>query len=234
MGVAAAPTRLPCGNAGRRSGFDPARAAQELRRGAAEAAAVPGPEGGVLPLGFRARRHCAGRLVDRSRKGARRAATPTRRVAVPPAFEPALSDDTRASRTARGRSRLRDPTHGRAARLCEVARAAVGDRSRAFRRRAEPDRLLGSRRLGRRNDEPRGGRTRRAGLYDVRRPARRRRRAADPRRPAAPPHRPTCPRPAQARGRRRARPARPAGDARPAALAGRPYRALRPVPGTDR
>src|SRR6476646_6250799 len=139
MGVAAASTRLPRGNAGRRSGLDPARAAQELRRGAAEAAAVPGPEGGVLPLGFRARRRRPRRLVDRSREGACRAAAPTRRFALPPTFEPALSDDARASRTTRGRARLRDPTHGRAARLREVARAAFGDRSRTFRRRAEPD-----------------------------------------------------------------------------------------------
>ena len=39
---------------------DPARAAREVRHAAAEAAAVPGPEGGVLPLGLPAeRRPCS-------------------------------------------------------------------------------------------------------------------------------------------------------------------------------
>ena len=66
-----------------------------------------------------------------------------------------------------------------------AARAAVGDRARAGGRRSEPDRARRPRRLGRRDDEPRGGRARHAGLHDLRRAARRRRRAPDPRRPAA-------------------------------------------------
>ena len=55
------------------------------------------------------------------------------------------------------------------------------------------------RRLGRRDDEPRGGGARRARLHDLRRPARRRRRDADPRGPADPAQRPARARPAQAR-----------------------------------
>ena len=72
-------------------------------------------------------------------------------------------------------------------------------RARARRRRAEPDRVRRPRRLGRRDDEPRGGRARRAGLHDLRRPARRRRRGADPRGAADSARRPARPRPAQAR-----------------------------------
>ena len=52
-------------------------------------------------------------------------------------------------------------------------------------RRAEPRRARRPRRLGRRDDEPRGGRTRRAGLHDVRRTARRGRRRPRERRTAA-------------------------------------------------
>ena len=55
VGLAAAPARLPRRDEGRRPGLDPGRAARPLRRRAAEAAAVPGAEGGVLPLGLRAR-----------------------------------------------------------------------------------------------------------------------------------------------------------------------------------
>ena len=54
-------------------------------------------------------------------------------------------------------------------------------RPRPRGRRAEPDRRRRRCRLGRRDDEPRGGRARHARLHDVRGPARRGRRAADPR-----------------------------------------------------
>ena len=131
VGVAPAPARLPRRDAGRRARGDPARAAQDLRRRAAEAAAVPGAEGGVLPLGLRAERVGADRLVDRPGPRARRAAAAARRLALPPALESALPDDARASRPARRRARVRDPAHRGAARLREVARAAVGDRPRA-------------------------------------------------------------------------------------------------------
>ena len=50
-----APARLPRGDAGRRPRRDPARAAPALRRQAAEARPVPGPERGVLPRGLQAR-----------------------------------------------------------------------------------------------------------------------------------------------------------------------------------
>ena len=50
--------------------------------------------------------------------------------------------------------------------------------------RAEPHRARRPRRVGRRNDEPRGRGARRAGVHDVRRPPRRRRRGADPGRTA--------------------------------------------------
>src|SRR5258708_36884509 len=97
MGGAAASARLSRRDAGCRPGLDPAGASEELRRGAAEAAAVPGAEGGVLPLGLRAKRIRAARLVDRSRKGARRAAAAARRLALPPALESAVPHDARAS-----------------------------------------------------------------------------------------------------------------------------------------
>ena len=48
------------------------------------------------------------------------------------------------------------------------ARASVARRARARGRRAEPRRALRPRRLGGRDDEPRGGRARRARLHDVR------------------------------------------------------------------
>ena len=53
--MAPAPARLPCRDSRGRPGRDPAGAARALRRQAAEAGPVPGPEGGVLPRGLRAR-----------------------------------------------------------------------------------------------------------------------------------------------------------------------------------
>ena len=105
----------------------------------------------------------------------------------------------RAARPRRARPRRRAPAHRRAARADPRPRPAVAARARPGGRRAEPDRRRRRGRLGRRNDEPRGGRARRPGLHDLRRPARRRGRAADPRRPAH-----AAPR------RRRARPRRAA------------------------
>ena len=188
VGLAPAPTRLPGGDACRRPRRDPARPAREVHRRAAQAPPVPWTEGGVLPVGLRARPVRTHRLVDRRRARARRAASAARRLALPPAFESAVPADARASRPRGRRPRVRHPAHRRAAGLRQVARAAVGDRPRASGRCAKPDRVRRSRRLGRRDDEPRGGGARSAGLHDVRRAARRRRRAADPGRAAASAH----------------------------------------------
>src|ERR1700676_5110408 len=100
MGLAAAPARLPGGDEGSRPGLDPGRAAGQLRHRAAEAPAVPRAEGGVLPRRLRARRGRARRLGDRSGADARGAAAAARRVALPPAFEPALPADAAAPRAA--------------------------------------------------------------------------------------------------------------------------------------
>ena len=108
-----------------------------------------------------------------------------------------------------------------AARLRAQPEPAVADRPRPRRGRAEPDRARRPRRLGRRDDEPRGGGARRPRLHDVRRADRRRRRDADPRRAVAAAHRPARARAREARaGRVGARPARPADPARPAAVRG--------------
>ena len=108
------------------------------------------------------------------------------RLALPPPLEPALPAGARAPRPERGGERDRDPAHRGAARLRPRARAAVDPSARPRGRRPEPDRVRRSRRLGRRHDEPRGGRARHAGLHDLRRAARRRGRVADPRGPADP------------------------------------------------
>ena len=84
-------------------------------------------------------------------------------------------------------------------------RAPVGDRPGARGRRAEPDRVRRPRRLGRRDDEPGGGRARRSRLHDLRRQARRRRRGAHPRGPAGAARRPVRARAAEARTRHRER-----------------------------
>ena len=85
---------------------------------------------------------------------------------------------------------------------------AVADRPRPRRGRAEPDRARRPRRLGRRDDEPRGGGARSARVHDVRRPARRRRRDAPARGAAA-----AADRPAGARARKRGRARRSASGA---------------------
>ncbi len=65
--------------------------------------------------------------------------------------------------------------------------------------RAKPHRTRRSRRLSRRNDEPRGCGPRRPGLHDVRRAARRRRRGAHPRRSARAAQRSACATPRKAK-----------------------------------
>src|SRR5439155_19852428 len=227
--VAAAPARLPGGDTSRRAGGDPTRAPRRVRRAAAEAPPVPRPEGGVLPRGLRARRGRPRALADRPGARARRASPAAGRLPLPPALEPALPDDAALPGRARRRARRRAAADGRAAGVRERARAAVGDRPGARGRCPEPDRDLRRRRLGRRDDEPRGGGARGSRLHDVRRPARRRRRGADPPRPARPAQRPARARAPEARrGRAAARAPRSPGAARPAPL--RPVTTLR----TDR
>ena len=94
VGVAAAPARLPRGDARRRARLDPARAARDLRREAAEAAAVPGAEGGVLPLGLRARP-----------LGARRTGASTRRACSSCSARRPTCRSTTATRTRSSRRR---------------------------------------------------------------------------------------------------------------------------------
>ena len=110
---------------------DPARAARALRHTAAEAPAVPRAEGGVLPLGLRARRRrCSSEWgID-----------PARVLVVlrpPPDVSlyhrhsnPLFPQTLEHVGTRRQRARVRDPAHRRAARLRPFARAAVGDRPR--------------------------------------------------------------------------------------------------------
>ena len=136
------------------------------------------------------------------------------RLALPPALEPALPADARPPGTKRDGARDRPAADSGAARLRPRSRPAVGDRSGPGRRRPEPDRLLRPRRLGRRDDEPRGSGARRARLHDLRREARRSGRAADPRGPPDPAQRPARTRPAQARWRAAARAPRSGVDAR--------------------
>ena len=91
------------------------------------------------------------------------------------------------------------PRSSGAAGLRAEPRTTLGDRSRQGGRRAEPDRARRPRRVGGRDDEPRGCGPRRAGLHDVRGPDRRSRRDADPGRAIAAAHRSACARAGEAR-----------------------------------
>ena len=194
----------------------------------------PGPGGGVLPRGLRARLGRPG--GDRLGEGARGRAHAAGRLALPPPREPALRAGARTARPRRGDPRRRAPTYRRAAPGHPRAPPALAARPRARRRRAEPRRARRPRRLGRRHDEPGSRRARHAGLHHVRGPARRRRRGADPSRTADAADVGRRPGRAEARaGRERARAARPALAARPAPVGaeGRPRAgpALVPTPG---
>ena len=118
-----APARLPRRDAGRRPRRDPARAARAVRRQAAEARPVPGPEGGVLPRRLHARPLAARGVRRRPGARARRPAPAARRVALPPPLEPALPADARASRPLGGRAGVRPAAHRRAAGVRARARA---------------------------------------------------------------------------------------------------------------
>src|SRR5713101_6886632 len=146
---APAPARLPRGDEGRRPRRDPGEAARAVRRAAAEARAVPGAQGGVLPLRLSARPLAARTIRCRVRPRARRVAPTTRRLALPPPLEPALPDDARSPRPARERACVRAAANRGAARVRTYARPTVGDPPRAGRRRAEPDRARRPRRLRR-------------------------------------------------------------------------------------
>ena len=179
--LAPAPARLPRGDAGRRPRGDPARAARPLRRAAAEAAPLPGPEGGVLPRRLRARR----RSTSRRASALVVVRTPPEVSLYHRHGNPLFRRRARAARPGR---RASTPSSCRA-RTSSARRSARS----ASRRCVVPDRAVDAQSLiaaaavvvsAGRDDEPRGGRARNARLHDVRRPARRRRRGADPRRPA--------------------------------------------------
>ena len=131
--VAAASARLPRCDAGRRAGGDPARAAGALRRAAAEARPVPGPEGGVLPRRLRARPRRARAVRARPGEDARRRAHAAGRLALPPALEPALPAGARAPGPERGRERDRDPAHRGAARRTSAGSGSLRSRCRSER-----------------------------------------------------------------------------------------------------
>ena len=104
----------------------------------------------------------------RPRARPRRRAHATRRIALPPARKPAVRS-TLLERLGRDES-VRAVVLPRTAEQRNAIRArdaAVAPSCRSTRRRAEPRRARRSRRLGRRDDEPRGGRARRPGLHDV-------------------------------------------------------------------
>ncbi len=153
---------------------------ERLRRygaNAAKAPSLPGTQGGVLPLRPRARpgRAC---LARRGRVAARRGDPNSARARpLPPGQRRPLRRGRRSARQRPRRACGRAPSHTGAGGEAAGARAAIADRPAVGGRRPEPRRRGRCRRLGRRHDEPRGRRARRAGLHDVRRPARRGRRA---------------------------------------------------------
>ncbi len=160
-------------------------------------AALPGAEGGVLPLRLRA--------GHRRPRGARRS---TRRARSSCCGRRPTSRSTTVTRTRSSRRRSSTSVgleHVQAVVIPRTEAQRDYVRSLALPSVIVPEgavdaqsliALLRPRRLGRRDDEPRGGRARRARLHDLRRTARRRRRGADPQRPAA-----AADRPARARAR---------------------------------
>src|SRR4029078_3291405 len=95
----------PRGEARRRPGRNPARRSEVVWRATAAAHPLPGAEGGVLPLGLRARAIAPLAVRRGPGAGARRPAAAARRVALPPAFESALPADAGASPQGRGPGR---------------------------------------------------------------------------------------------------------------------------------
>ena len=177
---AAAPARLPRGDAGRRPGRDPAGAARPARRDAPKLRRYPGlkeeyyladfePDPRVLD-GHRPGQACSSSC---GRRPTSRSTTGT----ANPLFADVLE---RLGRDERVHAVVLPRTDEQRARSRGLGLPSL-HRPRARGRRAEPDRARRPRRLGGRDDEPRGRGARRARLHDVRRAARRGRRAAHPR-----------------------------------------------------
>ena len=136
------------------------------RYGAAEEAPpLPGPEGGVLPRRLRAGRRSTCRRASGWSSSARR---PRSRSTTGTATRSSLDVLERLGRDERVHAVVLPRTDEQRAPI-RGARPALARRPRPRRRRAEPDRRRRRRRLGRRDDEPRGGRARHARLHDVRR-----------------------------------------------------------------
>jgi len=144
---------------------DPARASQRYGARATSWCATPGsrrsttsrPRHDPAALAALGVRRLAARPGDSHRRPSSRSyhrgATTCRRGRRSPRQRP---------RRARGGA-----AHARAGASLRAARPALADRARLGRRRAEPDRGRGSRRLGPAHDEPRGRRPRGAGVHDV-------------------------------------------------------------------
>ncbi len=167
---------------------DPRAAPGTLRR-ARQDPRLCGTQGGVLPRRLRARPGGARRssALDPAAPD-RRGAHAARGLAVSPLRERPVRVGARRAcapqpcRTACSRSCCRAST----ASAPQLARLPGLRRARARDRRAVADRLRRSGDLGRRHDEPRGGRAGNARIHDVRGPAGRGGRASDRRRTPAP------------------------------------------------
>ena len=120
VGDVPAHDRLPARAAGDRARRDPAGATAPLRRRAAEAAPLPGAQGGVLPPRLRARP--GDPRAGRRRPGAhrRRAAHAADRGALPPRPQPGLRRSARPPR-ARPRTSTRSSCRGCASRPTSCA-----------------------------------------------------------------------------------------------------------------
>ena len=156
------------------------------------------------------------RLGVDTRAGGGHRPAPARHLAVPPQVEPALPAGPRPARKRPAGPRGRPAPHRRSAKLREEPRPAVGRSSPNGRSRRRAWSRCRPGRLGRRNDEPRGGGPGHPGLHHLRRQARRRRRGADPLRTPPPADRPQGAGAAQAKRRRRSgRAPRPGAARRP-------------------
>ena len=181
VGVAPAPRQLPARESRAGAGRDPGRAARALRREAAEAGPLPGAEGGVLPVGLRARPFRARAARAWIASGCSASFAPRR----PTRSTCSGSENALLPRLL---TRLNEPTDAQTVVLTRTARAARrrspplgldrADRARARGGRAQPGRVRRPARLRGRDDEPRGGGAGHAGVVDLRGPAGRRGRDA--------------------------------------------------------
>ena len=109
-------SRLPRGPPRHRPRRDPAGSARPAGRERTQGAALPGPQGGVLPPRLRSRtRPCSTRSASIA-PGSRRDPHSSGGVAVPPPRKSALRGRAREARTRRRCARCRPPAHERAAR----------------------------------------------------------------------------------------------------------------------